>query len=128
MAQSKPILNKIARNLSILGISYSQGASSITLSSGEIISYVDSDIAAPMGGVNPSASPFLGIGECQPGQLKMKGAAGDNTLAAIFVSEMILKVWATLGDFANDKIVEAGDTSTQLARVQGHSDMQNMGQ
>jgi hypothetical protein len=128
MAQSKPILNKIARNLSILGISYSQGASSITLSSGEVISYVDSDIAAPMGGVNPSVSPFLGIGECQPGQIKMKGAAGDNSLAAIFISESLLKAWSILGNFANDKIVEAGDTTAELARVPGHPDMQNMGQ
>jgi len=45
--------------------------------------------------------------------IKIKGAAGENSLAAIFADAETLQVLGVLCDFANDKVIEAGD-STQL--------------
>jgi len=127
MGQSNAILDKIKRNLDILGISASRGAASV-VADGMTISYVDAEIQNPMGGVDGSASPFLGINKANPGKLKLKGDAGENTIAAIFTSALRLKVLAVLGNFANDKIIEAGDTTAELAVLEGHPDLKNLGQ
>jgi hypothetical protein len=81
-----------------------------------------------MGGVNPAVSPFLGIGVGNPGMLKLKGAGGDNTLAAIFVSESLMQVFSLMCGFANDLVIEAGDTTAQLAFVPGLPDLKGLGQ
>jgi hypothetical protein len=58
----------------------------------------------------------------------MKGAAGENSVAAIMDDAETLRAWAVLGNFANDKVLEAGDSATELARVEGHEDLAGMGQ
>lgn len=133
MGMKEQILDKVKRNLDILGIAASRNANDVTLeASGCIISYVDSDLKKPMGGIDDQASPYLGIGVANPGQLKMKGEAGDNTIAAIFSADAdgqeALRAWALLGNFANDKVLEAGDSASELAFVEGHPDLKNMGQ
>ena len=129
MGMKQQILDKIKRNLDILGIAATRNAESVSLDDNDrIISYVDSDLKKPMGGVDPSSSPYLGIGIANPGQLKLKGAAGENALADIFDDEVTLRAWAVMGNFANDKTVEAGDSSSELARIEGHEDLPGMGQ
>ena len=129
MGQREAILDKIKRNLDILGISATRNAADVTLdSTSRVISYVDTDLKTPMGGIDDSTSPFLGIGTGNPGQLKMKGAGGENTIVAILDDEETLRAWGVMGNFANDKIMEAGDSATELARVEGHPDLQGMGQ
>lgn len=129
MGQKEAILDKIKRNLDILGIAATRNQDDVTLdASSRIISYEDSDIKAPMGGVDPDVSPFLGIGVANPGQLKMKGSGGENAITAILDDEETLRAWGVMGNFANDKILEAGDTSAELARVEGHPDLIGMGQ
>ena len=120
------ILNRVKRDLDMLGIAAVRGASDITVDSA-VISCVDASIQSPMGGVDGTVSPFLGIGIAAPGQIKMKGGAGENTLAAILASELRVKVLALLVCFANDVVVEAGDTTTQLALVPGSVDLKMMG-
>lgn len=120
------ILNKIKRNLDMLKISATQDATSITVDTA-VISCVDAAIQAPMGGVNGAVSPFLGIGVAAPGQIKLKGAAGENTVAAIVDSELRAIVLSLLVAFANDVVIEAGDATTQLALIPGSVDLQVMG-
>ena len=123
------ILDKIKRNLDSLGIAATRGATTITVTTSNlVISYVDADINAPLGGVDSTITPFLGIGIASPGQIKMKGASGENTIAAIFTDEANLRVWSSLGNFANDKVLEEGDSTTQLALIEGHPDLVGMGQ
>ena len=129
MGMKEQILDKIKRNLDQLGIAATRNAADVTLdASSRVISYEDSDLKSPMGGVDPQVSPFLGIGITNPGQLKMKGDAGENTVAAIMTDADTLRAWAVMGNFANDKILEAGDSATELARVEGHEDLAGMGQ
>ena len=129
MAQSQ-ILDKLARNLQQMGVSATRSATSVVIASANVgsISLVDASIQSPMGGVDGSVSPFLGIGVAAPCKIKIKGAAGKNTLAAILASSADAVVLAACARPANDIIIEAGDTTTQLAEIPGHPDMLGMGQ
>lgn len=128
MANRKPVLDKLSRNLEQLGMSVVRGSAGEVVASGVTVSYVDASIQSPMGGVSDAASPFLGVGVAAPGKLKIKGAAGENSIAAIFVSSDDLKVLAYCAHFANNIIIEAGDSATQLAEIQGHADLLGMGE
>lgn len=127
MSNPVQVLDKIKRNLDAVGVAATRNVSSVT-AAGLTISYVDASIQSPMGGVDGNSSPFLGIGIGNPGSIKIKGAAGENTIAAIFVAASDLAVLACCTRFANDVVVEAGDTATQLARIAGHADLIGMGQ
>jgi hypothetical protein len=128
MANKVPVLNKLARNLEMLGQVVSRGSDAEVIASGMTVSYVSASIASPMGGVSDASSPFLGIGIAAPGKLKIKGAAGENSIAAIFTSAADLAVLAQCAHFANNILVEAGDTATQLAEIAGHADLLGMGE
>lgn len=127
MANPVQVLDKIKRNLDAVGVPATRNATSVT-AAGLTISYVDASIDSPMGGVNGNASPYLGIGIANPGSIKIKGAATENTIAGIFVNAADLAVLACCTRFANDVVVEAGDTATELARLAGHPDLKAMGQ
>lgn len=127
MANSAQVLDKIKRNLDAVGVPATRGNSTVT-AAGLTISYVDADLQAPLGGVNGNSSPFLGIGVANPGAIKIKGAAGENTIAGIFAAAADLAVLACCTRFANDVVVEAGDTATELVRLAGHPDLKMMGQ
>ena len=126
MANSVQMLDKIKRNLDQVGVPATRNASSVT-AAGLTISYTAATIQSPMGGVDGDSSPYLGIGVANPGKLKVKGAGGENTIAAMLVSEADLKVLATCTRFANNVTLEAGDTATQLAEIPGHADLLSMG-
>ena len=127
MANPVQILAKIKRNLDAVGVAATLNSSSVT-AAGLTISYVAASLQSPMGGVDGGSSPFLGMGIVAPGTLKIKGAAGENTIAGIFVSASDLAVLACCTRFANDVVVEAGDTTTELARLAGHPDLKMMGE
>lgn len=127
MANRKSILDKLHRNFQQIGLTSVRGASDVVVA-GLTITYVDASIQSPMGGVSDASSPFLGIGVASPGVLKIKGAAGENALADIFVTADDLKVLAFCAHFANDVVVEAGDTATELARLPGTADLRMMGE
>lgn len=123
MANKKFVQEKIARNLEQYGLAVTRGSAGEVLAAGLTVSYVDAVIQSPMGGVSDASSPFLGAGVQNPGKLKIKGAAGQNTLAAILGTADDLTVFAVCVRFANNVIVEAGDTTTQLAEFRGHPDL-----
>ena len=129
MAQSQ-ILDKLARNLQQMGVAAKRGATSVDITGASVasISLVDASVQSPMGGVDGSVSPFLGIGVAAPCKIKIKGAAGKNTVAAILDSQTAAIILAACARPANNIIVEAGDSATQLAEIPGHPDMLGMGQ
>lgn len=127
MSNPVQVLDKIKRNLDAVGVAATRNSTTVT-AAGLTISYVDAAIQSPMGGVSDASAPFLGIGIGNPGTIKVKGAAGENSIAAIFVNAADLAVLACCARFANDVVVEAGDTTTELARLAGHPDLKMMGQ
>lgn len=126
MANKQQVLDKIARNLDQLSISNVRGADDL-VAGGLTISYEDASIQSPMGGVDGSASPFLGLGIGNPGKIKIKGGAGENSVAAILDSEENARILRVCSGHANDIILEAGDSSAELARLPGSSDLLGMG-
>lgn len=133
MSARDNILDKIVRNMLQRGFpnTVRSGVTVLVTKTGGnvlVVSYTDKAVQSPMGGVSPLTSPYLGIGIAAPGSLKLKGAAGENTIAAIVTTVEALALLKELDGFANDLVVEAGDTTTQLARITGTADMLGMGQ
>lgn len=128
MGNSQQILDKISRNLDQLNIDNARSADGVdVVVDSLVVSYDDADIQKPIGGVDGDVSPFLGLGIGNPGKIKIKGGAGENTLAAIWTSELRMRVLRVCSGHANDIIVEAGDTTDELARMPGHQDLLGMG-
>ena len=127
MANSVQILDKIARNLNQLGVAATRGSSSVS-AAGLTVSYVSASVQSPMGGIDKDASPFLGIGVAAPGKLKIKGAAGENSLAAVLDTAAAVNVLAVCARFANNVQVEAGDSAAVLVELAGHADLLMVGE
>jgi len=127
MANSVQVLDKVARNLNQLGVPAVRGASSVS-AAGLTISYVSASVQSPMGGADKDASPFLGIGVAAPGKLKIKGAAGENSLAAILDTAAAVNVLAVCSRFANNLQIEAGDSASVLVELAGHTDLLMVGE
>jgi hypothetical protein len=130
MANSVQILDKIARNAEmILGASeVTRGASSVVIENGGndlTVTYVAASHQSPMGGVDGSATPFLGIGVAAPGVIQIQGAAGAG-FAATVDTAVVLKLLAICLAFGNDVVVK-GSTGTELARLRGHVDHVGLG-
>jgi hypothetical protein len=71
-----------------------------------------------MGGVDPSVSPYLGIGVGNPGKISI-------TCADAALSANGMKVLALCAGFANDLQVSLNSVVTQ---IRGHADLIGMGQ
>lgn len=133
MANSKQILQKMARNAKMLGLTVnSESQSAVVIENGSndlTISYVDASFSpSVVGGVDSSVSPFLGIGVGNPGKIKIKSAintAGDMT--DILDSAVAAKVLAMVAALANDIRLENSDASAS-ADIRGHSDIIGLGQ
>jgi hypothetical protein len=127
MANSAKILDKIKRNLDMLGVTATRGATSVTVDDCTI-SYSDASIEGPMGGVSASSSPYLGIGVAAPGKIVFKGATGEDTVALIMTSEGRLKALRVCCAFANNVIVQDGDSTDTLAELPGSPDHVGLGE
>ena len=130
MGNSVQILAKIARDAAMWGLTVnSQSPSAVVIENGSndlTVSYVPASIMSPQGGVDPSVSPFLGIGIGNPGKIQIKGAAGAS-FALTVDSIIVAKVIALCAGFANNiLIVGSGDQA--LGEIRGHSDLIGMGQ
>ena len=130
MANSKQILAKIARDAAMIGLTVnSQSQSEVVIENGGNdlrVSCVAASIDAPMGGVDPSVSPFLGIGVANPVKIKVKGSAGA-TFALTIDTLIAAKVLALAAGFAND-IQISGSGDQDLGVIRGHADLIGMGQ
>ena len=131
MANKEQILDKIARNMGQRGHTAERVGDTVevTKTGGDIltVSYDDASIQSPMGGVDDTSSPFLGIGTANPGKIKIKGEAGENTIAAIMDQLEALALMSEVSGYANDIIIEEGDTTTELARIHGHAHLVSLG-
>lgn len=128
---TKAILDKLARNLDQLSIGESRGANSsvIVSNSGNnlTISYVPAQIQAPMGGVDDTISPFLGIGTTNPGQLLIKSTTVGGVIGDVIDGQVAAQVLAMVAGMANDIILQDG-AGTQVAYIRGTVDLLVMGQ
>jgi hypothetical protein len=111
MANRVQILDKIERNCKQLGIATSRSDSATLVAGGITITYVDASIQSPMGGVDGSVSPFLGIGIANPGKLNF--SINPTTL-------IHLQVLRVACGHANNVIIPLGELSSS-------SDMLGMG-
>jgi hypothetical protein len=131
MANSRQILAKISREAKLMGLTVnSESASAIVIENGSndlTVSYVAASIQSPMGGVDPSVSPFLGVGIAAPGAIKMKSAvSAAGTIADVTDTLVSAKLLAICAGFANDIVLENSDASFS-GRIRGHGDLVGMG-
>lgn len=132
MPNVSALMNKIARNAAQLGLTVSSNTgAAVVIANGSnalTISYVAASIDAPMGGVDPAVSPFLGIGIGNPGKLKMKSAStATDTVADVLDSVVAAKVLHMLGGFSNNVLLENVD-ATFTAELRGDVDNIGLGQ
>lgn len=126
------IMAKIERNARMLGLTVvSSSGTSVVIDNASndlTISYVAPTITAPMGGVDPASSPYLGVGVVQPGVIKVKSAITTNdSILDVIDSDVAVKVLHMLGSFANDKLLENSDAAWSLT-LRGHPDLLGLGQ
>jgi hypothetical protein len=129
---TKAILDKLARNLDQLNIGESRGANnSVIVSNGSnnlTISYVPASIQAPMGGVDDTISPFLGIGTNNPGQLLIKSSISTSSnVSDVIDGQVAAQVLAMVAGMANDIILQ-NSSALQVAYIRGTVDLLSMGQ
>ena len=140
MANSKQILNKIARDAGMLGLVVTANTgTSVVITDGVandvLIECVDAVIQDPMGGVSPATAPFLGAGHSAPCKIAMgPNAAGNKTMAQIFPAGDVVapKVLALIAGFANNILIMDGNegygTADVLVEIEGSGDMKGLGQ
>jgi hypothetical protein len=131
MANSRQILAKISREAKLMGLTVnSESSSAVVIENGSndlTVSYVAASIQSPMGGVDSSVSPFLGIGVAAPGKIKIKSAINtDGSILDVTDSLVAAKLLAICAGFANDIALENSDASFSGA-IRGHGDLVGMG-
>ncbi len=126
------IMAKIERNARQLGLTVlSNSGSAVVIDNGSndlTVSYVAPSITAPMGGVDPATSPFLGVGVVSPGSLKLKSSStAADAISDVIDSVVAAKVLHMLGGFANNVLLENSD-ATFTAELRGSVDALGLGQ
>lgn len=138
------ILDKIARDAAYVGLTVSSrsiqsnGANAVVISNGSnalTVSYSlttnsdgSADVAAPMGGIDNSASPFLGIGMGVPGAITITSAISTNSnITDVIDSKAAAQVLQLVSGFAND-IVLSNANASFTALLRGTPGLPNMGQ
>jgi hypothetical protein len=133
MSKSSMVLMKLARNAKMLGLTLnSESATQFVVENGSndlTVSYENLPVSpAVLGGVDPSVSPFLGIGVGAPGKIKIKSSINTNTsVTDVLNSEVAAKLLALCASMANDIVLENSDASWSMM-IRGHSDLLGMGQ
>jgi hypothetical protein len=126
------ILNKVARNAALLGLTVvSNDGATVVVSNGSnnlSVSVVAASISSPMGGVDGTVSPFLGIGIANPGKLKLKSAISTaGTIADVLDGATAAKMLHMLGGFANNVVLENANAGFSL-ELRGTVDSIGLGQ
>lgn len=123
MANGVQILDKIQRNCEQRGIAVSRSSAEELVAAGLTVVYEKADIQSPMGGVDGSISPFLGIGVANPGIIVVEKAD-------LSMSADQLRMIRLASGHANDISIrtDKADAATELARLEGHADLNGMGQ
>ncbi len=133
MANSKQILAKIARDAAQVGLTVnSQTQTAVVIENGSndlTVSYVDATFSPTMlGGVDPTVSPYLGIGIGNPGKIKIKSSStAADAITDVLDSIVAAKLLALCAGFANNILLENSD-ATFTGEIRGHADLVGMGQ
>ena len=131
MANSKQTLAKIARNAAQLGLTVNSASdTSVVIENGSndiTVTYASASIQSPMGGIDSSVSPFLGIGIANPGQIVMTTPGTAGTVGGVIDSAVAAQVLQLISGHAND-IILADSTHTSICRLRGTVDLLGMGQ
>jgi len=112
MANDVQILDKIQRNCEQLGLTVSRTDAETLVASGIEITYTAAIIQAPMGGIDDSINPFLGIGVANPGKINF-------SIDPATLDQM--KVFHIVSGMANNIVLPLGE-------VEGSVDLLGMGQ
>ena len=138
MANPTAILNKVLRNMEqrgywnpgnpngpapASGVQIALVGSTIELTQvgGAVlnVTYVPKAVQSPMGGVDPTVSPYLGIGIGAPGLLQLQPAnPATTTIPGIFTDQSSVELMVELSGYANDLQI-LGGTGGQLALIHG---------
>jgi hypothetical protein len=132
MANGKQILDKLARDLEMLGMTVTRGASNSVIvdnaSNDLTLSYTAASIQSPMGGVSDASAPYLGIGVANPGKIKIKSAStAADAFSDVIDSLIAAKVLAVVAGFANNIELENSD-ATYTAEIRSNADLIGLGQ
>lgn len=132
MGNSVQILAKLARDAAQVGLTVnSQSQSAVVIENGSndlTISYVAASIQAPMGGIDNTISPYLGIGVGNPGKLQLTSSIHTaGTIADVLDSVVAAKVLALMAGFANN-ILLSNDNASFTAEIRGQADVIGLGQ
>ncbi len=127
MANKAKILDKIKRNLDMLGVTAVRGAEDVTITGVMVITCEDASIQSPMGGVSDASAPFLGIGVAAPVTIQIQGDTGNDDLEDIIPDEDALKALRVCCGFANQVTILGADDAV-LATLPGSPDLHGMGQ
>jgi hypothetical protein len=117
MANKIQILDKIQRNCEQRAIAVSRTDAETLVAGGLTITYLDADIQSPMGGIDDSINPYLGIGIANPGKIQIDGALD---------SLVKLRVVRIASGHAND--IEIVNSGIEDGTLEGHTDLLGMGQ
>ena len=121
MANAVSILDKIERNCKQLGLTTSRTSAEALVAEGMTITYSAAVIQAPMGGVDGTVSPFLGLGVAAPGKIAIAlGGADLDTRAKV-------QVLHVCSGHANSIVLSGAATSAVNGEIQGHADVLGMG-
>ena len=137
------MMQKIARDATVLGLvvtaqGYVGGIANVQIQDGGNtlwVSYLTATFTpAGIGGVDPSISPYLGIGTSTPGQLTLQNSAGT-TVSSVLDSQIAAQVLAILAGRANDIVIANNSNlgapvvaTDQLAYLRGSADTVTLGQ
>jgi hypothetical protein len=131
MANSKQILDKLARNLDQLSIAYTRAGNNVVVTNGSnalTVSYTNATIGAPMGGVDGNTSPFLGIGTANPGKIAITSSIHTaGSMADIMDSKTAAQLLQMVSAWSNN-IVLSNDNASYTAELRGCPDLIGMGQ
>lgn len=131
MANSAAILQKLARNAKMLGMTVnSESQTAVVIENGSndlTISYVNASFSpAVVGGVDSTVSPYLGIGVGNPGRVAISGASAT-TVATLVDSLVAAKVLAMCAALANDIELRQSNQAV-LGVIRGQSDIIGLGE
>lgn len=131
MSNQVEILDKLDRNLKQRAMPAERVGESVELTKtgGDklIVTYTAAQIQSPMGGVDDSATPFLGIGTGNPGSITITAdAAAETSIALMFDTVEALHLLTACAKFANDIVIVDGG-ATELARLPGHAHLLGLG-
>jgi hypothetical protein len=125
------IIAKIARKAGLSGLTVNSNTGlSLVIENGSndlTISCVDATIAAPLGGIDPANSPYLGIAMSNPGFIKIKSTIStEDTIVDVLDSVVAAKIYAICCGFGNLVILENSDAAFTTT-INPNADLVNVG-